>query len=859
MVIFWCPELFRSWDQIEYRSLDDDRKNFPAWSGLACWNSDCSETETSSVAISTKIPRSVHTMTSNVSRRRFTTTDGSLIALILVGFMTASPNEASAQGKPARTEPISEPRSYAGRDGVSVVRIDEYRVKADGKVIRTISLYRGLTAHDQATPGHLTYYYLPILDLVPATQGSSRPDLLPEYVHEVHRDGTTTYLTFIFRLSSEKMDAACRSIIERLPELQQDRKKIGAEPVVEVKPAKIFDLVIAVQDALSGLTLAQGQMIVAGAGEDVTLRMPFEPDTLALFRERAAQGLIRFQPVYLPDGQHISRGVRKTTIRYNLGLRAASKLTTQQARGTMPIFKAHVDQIAKKLDGEIWVNASYDTASVATLYQSQATQLISFVFTPDHDVNIDTITRENSGFDAAVVAEYLKPIIRSVSDSLTDYKSVDKSVGKEETVMIEVGGGFSLPFMGASGSTERHQRAIEMLSEASGVQFVKGSRETQFIAKAVTVYKLAEGYQKQVVDEVSSVVLGQGSISNYLIDSPFDHRYTTRMVDASLDDTLGRSTATARRLSERNRGKTDILVKDTERSSWETALAEAAKKVDAALVRMVASYDDPAAENAIAATNGCSGLVGMIDHAKAIGWGWVKDPNERASRARDRDAAAAREADIRSKRAAAVNAEKAAIRSGLDAIAAHATKIDEARKYVENRRIKIEGIDATLTQSTYVNDLAARKRELQAAIEAKESERATLVVELTAEAKKVDAAQARMVASYDDLTVENAIAGHHGCAGLVAFIDHAKAVGWGDPMDSNERPMRVRDRDAAAAKEADVRSKRAAAVNAEKAAIRSGLDAIAAHATKIDEARKYIDERQAEIDGIDKKMSLGGR
>jgi hypothetical protein len=800
-------------------------------------------------------------MTLDLTRHRFSTLGGFLIGLLSFGFMTAVSNHAYAQGGPARIEPTAGQNIYAGSGGISVVRIAEYPVKADGKLIRTISLYRGRTAQDLETPGHVTYYYLPVLDLVLAPPGPHRPDRLPEFVHDVYRDGATTYLKLVFRLSSEKMDAACRSIIERLPELQQDRKKIGAEPVVEVRPAKIFDLVIAVQDALTGLTLSQAQMIVAAAGEEITLRMPFDPDALALFRERAAQGLIRFKPVYLPNGQYISRGVRRTAIRYNLGLRAASKLTTQQQRGTMPIFKAHVDQIGKKLDGEIWVDVSYDTASVATLYQSQATQLIGLVFSPDRDVNIDTITRENSGFDAAVVAEYLKPIIRSLSDSLTDYKSVEKSVGKEEMVMIEAGGGFSLPFIGASGSTERHQRAIEMLTEASGVQFVKGSRETQFIAKAVTVYKLAEGYQKQVLDEVSSVVLGQGSIANYLIDSPFDQRYTTRVVDASLDDTLGRSTATARRLSERNRGKTDILVKETERSSWETALAAEAKKVDAAQTRLVAAYDDPALEQAIAGTNGCGGVHGMIVHAYAIGWGgWIKDGGEKDRRANDRDAASAREADVRAKRNSAVNAEKAAIRSGLDAIAAHAAKIEEARKYIEERRAKIDAINATLTQSIYVNDLVARRRELQAAIEAKENERAAMVAGLAAEAKKVDAAQARMVASYDDPAVENGIASHHGCAGLVGFIDHAKAIGWGDPPDGGERARRVQDRDAAAAREAEARSKRAAAVNAEKPAIRSGLDAITAHAAKIEEARKYIEERQTEIDGIDNKlMSLGGR
>jgi Asp/Glu/hydantoin racemase len=800
-------------------------------------------------------------MIRGLSRRETSATGGFLFALALVGFTTAASNEACAQGKAAQLGSPSEPKSYVGNGGIQVFRIDEYPVKAGGKVIRTISLYRGRTPHDQETPGHVTYYYLPILDLVLAPPGPNRPDLLPEFVHEVHRDGTTTYLTFVFRLSSEKMDAACRSIIERLPELQLERKKIGAEPVVEVKPAKIFDLVIAVQDALSGLTLSQGQMIVAGAGEDVTLTMAFDPDTLALFRERADQGKIRFQPVYLPNGQQISRAVRTTAIRYNLGLKAASKLTTHQARGTMPIFKANIDQIAKKLDGEIWVNASYDTASVATLYQSQATQLIGSVFTPDRDVSIDTITRENSGFDAAVVAEYLKPIIRSVSDSLTDYKSVEKNVGKEEMVMVEIGGGFSLPFFGASGSAERHNRAFEMLTEASGVQFVKGSRETQWIAKAVTVYKLAEGYQKQVVNEVSSVVLGQGAISNYLIDSPFDQRYTTRLVDASLEETLNRSVVTARQLSERFRGKTDILVKEAERAAWETALSAEAKKVDAAQARLVAAYDDPALEQAIAGTNGCSGVYGMIMHSYAIGWGgWIKDGGEKDRRAKDRDEAATREADIRAKRTATVNAEKTAIRSGLDGITAYAVKLGEGRKYIEERRAKIDAINTTLTRSVNVNDIVARRRELQAAIEAKEDERAALVAELVAEARKVDAAQSQIVAAYDDPTVEIAIAGHNGCSGLVGFIDHAKAIGWGDPPDGGERARRVQDRDAAAAREAEARSKRASAVNGQKPVVRSGLDVIAARAAKIEEARKYIEERQVEIDGIDNKLiSLGGR
>jgi hypothetical protein len=422
-------------------------------------------------------------------------------------------------------------------------------IEQDGS-IRTIYLLEGRTGWDQRDPHRVVYYHALELSLVP------RRDPIPGFPAWVdavrHRDDETV-IDVRVRLSSPVLrDAARAKLMSDMRDhfdRERERRKVSILRV-EVQKVPAWQLFMALQDRLTGLTLGHDSRHIATLGDEAVMSFRLRPESLALLLRYHKEGTLEFKPYYKVRADQIVVGQKRTDVELDLGLKAKqlldhrqfTRLKNEDAYTVYPILQDDVNRL------ERWVATAIKTQvhgspEVLTFLHSD-TPLLTSVFDPAVTMTYADFRKAFPAYTEEMLASYLKPTLVTLQRAEASEHVSGQQNTRETTRQSGLGGGLGLLVgavsLGLVGSKESAERDLNTVYNLTGVKFVRAEGEQYYKPAEIKVFKLAEGWEKKKLTQVSSVTLTKGPLRSYLEDSPVPQSYLAGVVEASLDRTLKR-------------------------------------------------------------------------------------------------------------------------------------------------------------------------------------------------------------------------------------------------------------------------------------------------------------------------------
>jgi peptidoglycan hydrolase CwlO-like protein len=436
---------------------------------------------------------------------------------------------------------------------------------------RTIYLYEGRSTADSRDPAHMVYYHGLDLALVPLEKPLPG---FPAWVQRAINRDNETVMQVRFRLSSPKLRAACEAklLSDERAYLDKQSQHLGVPAIkVEVQRVPAYELLIAIQDSATELTLAYAKFNVTSLSKDVIMSFRFNSIAFAQFFTCYKEGTLQFKPYYKIRSDQIVTAEKQTTIDYSVGLKVKQLLDhRQQAKQNkddentiLPILQGDVNRISRQVTMDI-KSKIIGAPEVITFLQND-TLLVASCFDPANTMDFDTFSKTFKNFTQEMLLEYLKPC------GVTKYqgKSTKTAEGKQHTdeKTKKTGGGDGFGFslgpvsFGSGGQTENTDRVLDTIYNATGIRLTDGGMENYYKPAEIKVYKLANGVEERKLSQASSITLTKGPLNSYLEESPFPQTYVVKTVDESLDKTLNKNDHVARLLAKKAKLQTAL---DTE-------------------------------------------------------------------------------------------------------------------------------------------------------------------------------------------------------------------------------------------------------------------------------------------------------
>lgn len=477
------------------------------------------------------------------TRRTFS---GTLIFLAAcASFASAQTSESAGSGVAAS---LTSRRTIVSRGGKLPTN---FRVAVWQYGNKLTGIYKGIPA-DGAQEGSMVLFHDPTFWIVP----NEKPiEGFPPIIQEVtgafeSRDGLI-HAKIDLRISSAEVRDRCLTAVKsQNPSAYAALLKSSGSAEPTIPPFPVQHITLGVIDSKDGARLSVGESSFMNRGEEtIRIDMKFTNRSWEDFVARAAEGKVRFRPVYLYEGKHVAVNTDNTEVSVNLQTKLESLLNSEQIDPSTPLFQSTANKIASEL--ALYVHTERRVEKPNASFESNPLgEVIALV------LDARTATRETLAQKAqerGAVREYLRPLLEAFatytgenttlsfgsadedynveSDGVIKGKSSTNSTNWNVQAMIPVygaliGGGFG----GGSSSTRQHSRmskqeriqaAKEAMQEVHGVTMVKSNSGNVYRPHKIRLYDVDHDKQEINLNQVAKTFFLEDADGVYFLDSEF--------------------------------------------------------------------------------------------------------------------------------------------------------------------------------------------------------------------------------------------------------------------------------------------------------------------------------------------------
>ncbi len=411
---------------------------------------------------------------------------------------------ATVGGQSAKALVVDEPLDFVFVSEGEPMKIQP---NGGGPALMQVQFTRGRSAVDTEEPSKIVVYAHPFLWL---TKNPSPVPGFPEFVRRVRpRDGKI-HVEIVFGRWSNLFEVACTAHWMRRNAnlLAAERKTRGIEGLeVVVKRPPVIELFIALQDRLTGLTLAHAQQNILRGSDELTYLFTFEPAAYDAFLRAEREGDLVIQPIWRARMREFKLGAMRVDATINLKQTVEEKLASEGLQVDGPIDQLTFDKITREILSEMKTTIATDHPDVLPLLKTNLL-LMEGVLKSDGWMTLDDV-RKARGPDAdQILAEHLAPHgLTLLKDKIT-HEDKTTTTGNQRTTRGGRGFGLSLPYFGLSRLSDKESRDINLITKVTGVEFQEGETKNTFAPHRIKRYRTAEGKDDRGMHQTFVIQVG---------------------------------------------------------------------------------------------------------------------------------------------------------------------------------------------------------------------------------------------------------------------------------------------------------------------------------------------------------------
>ena len=493
-----------------------------------------------------------------------------------------------------------------------------------GPVKLTVDFTKGRSAVDTEDPTKIVVYPFPILWTIP----NPKPiPAMPKLVWEVYSRGGKIYATIRFGRWSDTFEEACKQHWitknrEFLDRERQTRNMPGLEVVVKRPP--VIELFVAIQDRVTGLTLAHNQQHVLRGPDELDFTFEFEPDQFEAFLAASRDGKVAFQPIWRATTRNIGLGVQRVSAKVEIRKAIEDKIRSEGLQLDGPIDQMTYAKMSREIQAEISGVIAVDGSEALPLLKPNLL-ILEGILRPDGWMNWEDFRRARGSEADRVLAEYLAPhqLIKTTTTVKNESESSTKGT---ETTQRSGGPVISYPGFTWNVSDENTNRDIDLVTKASGVEFREGETKNTFLPHKIKVYRLNQVGETLGTNQVFVVQLGGQLGTHYLKDQPISQEINSELVESSLSHTIANATNLTDLLKKRAKIQADLEAETTHIEEKRAEGLASTKMIGSETTNLIKFLSEVAEHRLHEGRYG--GMVEWIIHQRAM---WCMEPKDGGS------------------------------------------------------------------------------------------------------------------------------------------------------------------------------------------------------------------------------------